>query len=928
MEKKDYKVFLPQTNFSMRANLAVKEKEILNFWQDINLYQKLREQSKGKQKFILHYGPPYANGHIHIGHALTYVLKDILNKFYQMSGYDAPMVPGWDCHGLPIEWKVEEEYKTKGIKKEDVDQIEFIRSCRDFAKKWIDIQKEEIQRLGIIADWLNPYCTMDFESEATIAKELGKFLLNGSLYKGLKPVMWSVVEKTALAEAEVEYHDHTSDSIFVKFPIVTASLPQLSDVSCVIWTTTPWTLPANRAIAYGSDFNYVVIEINQGTTLISNGEKLLLAHDLLGNFCKTVGVSEYKILHTLSGEKLEGTICAHPWKGLGYDFPVPLLPGSHVTLEAGTGLVHTAPSHGVEDFILGKEYNLEVPELVQGDGVYAPYVPIFASYHIYKVNQKILEELQKVGALLYAEKITHSYPHSWRSKAPLIYRAASQWFISMEKNNLRKKALEAIEQVEWTPPQGKNRIKSMIENRPDWCLSRQRTWGMPITVFVNKEDGQPLKDAKVHQRIVDVIAKEGLEAWHKYDTAYFLQNDYKAELYEKVYDILDVWFESGCSHVFTLEERSELKSPADIYFEGSDQHRGWFQSSLLNSCATRDQAPYRKVITHGFVLDEKGYKMSKSQGNVVAPQQIIDKMGADMVRLWVTLSDYQNDVRLGQNILKRHEDVYRRLRNTLRYLLGALDGFTMDKVVDYSKLPDLEKYILHCLKKLEQQREKILENYDFSAFYNELHNFCAIDLSAFYFDTRKDCLYCDDQKSLTRQATQTVMFFIFNNLTLWLAPTLSFTAEEAWQSFYGDNSSIHLQNFEKLPDAWTNNALEQRFIFLRNIRKVITGGIELKRASKVIGSSLEADVTIYVNAETANKIKDIDWAELTIVSKATIIIKSPPANSFKLDELEDIGVVVKLADGEKCARCWQIKIKSDENKDLCHRCNNVVKNYE
>jgi isoleucyl-tRNA synthetase len=924
----DYRntVFLPKTDFPMKANLSNREPELINYWQEIDIYKKLREQSKGQKKFILHFGPPYANGNIHIGHALTEVLKDVINKTFQMLGYDAPMVPGWDCHGLPIEWKIEEEYRAKGIDKDTVDVLEFRQECRASAAKWLGIQREEFQRLGIIADWKNPYSTMDFLTEARIVEQLGIFILNGSLYRGLKPVLWSVVEKTALAEAEVEYHDHTSDSVYVAFPIQSTAIRQLNGAFAVIWTTTPWTLPGNRAISYGPEFDYVVVDVK------SIGKKLLIAKDLLAAFQALVGFEDCEVLATLKGSELKGTVCSHPFKGSGYDFDVPLLPGEHVTIETGTGLVHTAPGHGLEDFAVGKEFGIEVPETVQGDGLYYPHVPLFAGQHIFKANASVMKELSDRGCLLHSKKILHSYPHSWRSKAPLIYRTTAQWFVSMETNDLRKKALSAIEQVEWFPAQGQNRIRSMIQDRPDWCLSRQRAWGTPITIFVHKETGEVLRDPAVHARIVDAIAAEGADAWYTSDVSRFLGTDYKAEHYEKVTDTLDVWFDSGCSHSFVLKHREELSWPADVYLEGSDQHRGWFQSSLLESCGTTGTAPYRQVITHGFVLDQKGYKMSKSQGNVVAPEKVINTLGADLLRLWIASTDYSEDMRIGPDILKHQEDVYRRLRNTLRYLLGALAGFSETEKVDYSEMPSLERWVLHRLSELGELHKTCVEKYDFPAFYNAIHTFCAVDLSAFYFDIRKDCLYCDEETSLKRRSARTVMNQVFICLTHWLAPVLSFTAEESWLSYNGgkERGSIHLQKFPELSAGWHDVALDKHWDIIRDVRKVITGALEIERSAKTIGSSLQAEVAVYVTTEIAAEFKHVDLAELSITSDATLVIAQPPAGAFMLDEVKDVGVIVNPAKGEKCERCWKVSpdvgvVDSEKvYPNLCTRCHDVV----
>lgn len=919
----DYKstVFLPKTDFPMKAGLAQREPQFLARWKEIDLYKKLRQNAKGREKFILHFGPPYANGHIHIGHALSETLKDIINKVYQMSGFDAPMVPGWDCHGLPIEWKVEEGYRARGQNKDDINILEFREECRAFAAKWIDIQRQEFIRLGLIADWENPYVTMDFAIEARIIEQLGKFLMNGSLYRGLKPVMWSVVEKTALADAEVEYKDHTSDSIYVSFPITSASHSALEGAAAVIWTTTPWTLPGNRAIAYGDEFAYAVVE-DKATT-----RKYLMAADLVTSVTTAVGMTDYGVLATLSGKDLHGTQCAHPLAAQGYTFTVPMLPGDHVTTEAGTGLVHTAPGHGLEDFEVGRKFKIEVPETVGPDGRYYDHVPGVGSQHIFKVNSTIIEMLTANNTLLHTGKLIHSYPHSWRSKAPLIYRTTAQWFLSMDTNDLRAKALQAIDDVAWFPAQGKNRIRSMVEGRPDWCLSRQRAWGTPITLFVHKQTGEVLRDEKVHQRIVDAVRLEGGDAWFTSPSERFLSPDYQAADYEKVMDILDVWFDSGCSHEFVLQDRADQQWPADLYLEGSDQHRGWFQLSLLESCGIHDKAPYKKVLTHGFVNDEKGYKMSKSLGNVVAPASIIDTLGADLLRLWIVSADYSEDMRIGSEIIKQQEDIYRRMRNTLRYLLGALDGFTDAEILPYEQMPELEQYILDRLLNLQKELHAAKENFDFTSFYSSLHSFCSVDLSAFYFDIRKDSLYCDGTNSTKRRAARTVMHHIFNCLTLWLAPVLSFTAEEAWLTRYGqdNDNSIHLQQFPDLPDTWDKPALNQRWQQIRNIRRVVTGALEVERAAKTIGSSLQANVAIYVSQEIAHLLKEVDFAELAITSRATIIIAQPPAAALSLEDVLDVGVIVNPADGEKCQRCWRILPEVSSNDGhICNRCDGAI----
>ncbi|MBP9752261.1 MAG: isoleucine--tRNA ligase [Proteobacteria bacterium] len=912
-------VFLPQTSFAMKAGLNTLEVNLLNHWKETNLYQKIRKKSKGKKKFILHYGPPYANGNIHIGHALTSILKDIVVKTKQMQGYDAPLVPGWDCHGLPIEWKIEEQYKEKGLKKDEVDPIELIASCRSFAKKWVDIQREEFKRLGIVADWDNPYITMDFATEGKIVEEISKFLLNGTLYRGLKPVLWSVVEKTALADAETEYKDHTSDSIYVKFKIQNGKGP-LESAYAVIWTTTPWTLPGNRAISFGPDFKYSVISINN--------EKYLVAEDLLQNFLKATEQTEYQKIASLKGTELEGLICQHPFYGEGYDFDVPFLPGDHVTTEAGTGLVHTAPGHGEDDFNICKTFNIPVPETVKGDGFYFDHVPLFKGVHIFKANPVVMDKLTEKNALLSHSKLVHSYPHSWRSKAPLIYRATPQWFVKIDPT-IREIALSEIEKTDFFPEKGKTRIQSMVQNRPDWCLSRQRVWGVPLAFFVHNETGEPLRCEKVQNRIIDAISKNGVEAWITMNSDVFLANDYSVNDYSKVTDIADVWFDSGATHAYVLQARAELAWPADLYLEGSDQHRGWFQSSLLESSGTMQKAPYKAILTHGFTLDEKGHKMSKSLGNVIAPQDVIEKMGADILRLWVVNSDYTEDQRIGNEILKQQEDIYRRFRNTLRYLLGALSGFNETESINYDEMPILEKWILHRLTEIDQLHKEAIENYELMHFYSHLHAFCSQDLSAFYFDIRKDSLYCDSKNSVIRRSARTVMDSVLNALIRYLAPVLSFTAEEAWFAYKGNQeSSIHEEEFLTIDNRWKNNSLGDYWKKVRHLRRVMTTALEVERQAKSIGSSLQAQIFVYVTAELAQVLEKVDIAELAITSKATLVIATPPSGALMLDDVEDVGVVVAGADGQKCQRCWKILPEvgdlEREHKEVCHRCEDVI----
>jgi isoleucyl-tRNA synthetase len=922
----DYKdtIFLPQTAFAMKGNLPLMEPKMLERWQRIGLYQKLRQQSKGRPKFILHLGPPYANGNLHIGHALTGILKDLVVRSHQMLGYDAPLVPGWDCHGLPIEWKIEEKYRKSGKQKDDVPLEEFRMECRAFAEKWIDIQRQESIRLGMQADWANPYITMAKDAEARIVETVFAFLENGSLYKGFKPVMWSVIEKTALAEAEIEYHDHQSNAIFVRFPIRESRLDVLKDASIIIWTTTPWSLPGNRAIAYGPDIRYVAIEAleiaeNAGAR---KGEKLVVAQDLLANLCTQFGIVEHKIIAAFEGKDLEGTICDHPLHAVGYIHEVPLLVGHHVTVDAGTGLVHIAPGHGPEDFEIGKVYQLETPNTLADDGRFREWVPFVAGEHIFKVDAKLIDAIAAAGTLVRADKINHSYPHSWRSKAPLIYRATPQWFISMDQTGLRQTALKAIHDVKWYPAQGQNRITSMIDNRPDWCLSRQRAWGVPIPLFLEKATGNVLKDPDVNARIVKIFREEGCEAWFKRPAQDFLGSQYKAEDFEQVRDILDVWFESGASQSFVLEAREDLAFPADVYLEGSDQHRGWFQSSLLIGCGTKGQAPFKAVVTHGFALDEQGRKMSKSLGNVVAPQTIIDKSGAELLRLWVAFSDYREDCRIGPEIIKQLEDIYRRLRNTLRYLLGALKDYQPTESIDISDMPELEQWVLHRLTEMDQLHRNCIEKYDFLTLISEIHHFCSVDLSAFYFDIRKDSVYCDAATSIKRRATRTVFDIIFNRLVRWLAPFLCFTAEEAWLTRYpSDEDSVHLQLFEPIQEAWLNPDLASRIAVLRLQRRLMTGALEKARASGLIGSSLQALLAVYDPA--GHLLPNVDYAELAIVSGVTVYRQEPEGEVFTLAEAPDLAVKVIPAEGQKCQRCWKILPEVGTlpaHHDLCKRC--------
>ena len=927
----------------MRGNLAAREPEILRRWEEMDLFGCLRTAAKGREKFILHDGPPYANGHLHVGHALNKILKDVINRSQQMLGRDANYVPGWDCHGLPIEWKVEEGYRARGQDKDSVPVVEFRRECREFAEHWIKIQIEEFKRLGILGDWRRPYTTMAFAAEAQIAREIGKFLLNGGLYRGVRPVLWSVVEKTALADAEVEYHDHTSPTILVRFPVLRPADPALEGAAMVIWTTTPWTIPGNRALACKAEEPYLVVEVGAAGegSRARPGESLIVAKALLARFLDQAVIVDHRVTAEIPGAKLSGCLCAHPLRGQAgaegaYDFEVPLLEADFVTMDQGTGIVHIAPGHGIDDFELGKRHGLAMPMTVDDEGRFTAEAPLFTGEAVYTAqgkeggaNAAVAAALDAAGALLAQGKLRHEYPHSWRSKAPLIFRNTPQWFISMTANDLRKTALKAIQETRFVPAAGRDRLYSMIESRPDWCISRQRLWGVPLPIFLKKKDGAPLRDARVIERIAAAFETEGGDAWFTSDPQRFLGQAYRAEDYDQVTDVVEVWFESGSTHAFVLEARPELGAPAALYLEGSDQHRGWFHTSLLESAGTRGRAPYAAVLTHGFVLDEKGHKMSTSLGNVVAPQDITSKHGADILRLWVVASDYEADLRIGPEILRYQADAYRRLRNTLRYLLGNLAGFEQSEGVPISAMPELERWILHRLTELDALVRRCCEDFDFHGIYQGLYGFCAVDLSAFYFDIRKDSLYCDRKDSAQRRACRTVLDELFGCLTAWLAPILCFTAEEAWWARGGGaEESVHQRLFPEIPAAWADDALAEKWGKLRALRRVVTGALELERANKRIGSSLLAHPIVYTERqELLEAMAGVDLAEIAITSDLTVIQGTPPAEAFTLEDVEGVAVVAKLAEGEKCARCWKHLPEvgaSRDAPDLCGRCADAV----
>jgi isoleucyl-tRNA synthetase len=827
---------LPKTAFSMKANLPVREPEILEYWKKINLYQELRQSSKGNEKFVLHDGPPYANGNIHMGTALNKILKDIIVKFHQMDGKDSIYVPGWDCHGLPIEWKIEEQYKKNKKNKNEVPIVEFRKECRSFAEKWIEVHKGQFKRLGVVGDWENYYSTMSYDAEAQIVRELGKFLKEGSLYRGFKPVLWSTVEKTALADAEVEYQDHKSDTIYTSFPVKSSNLKELEGSEIIIWTTTPWTIPANKALAYNEALDYVLVQLNDDGDF--KNRKIVIAEALLDSVIKECSIKDYKEIKKFKGKDFKDTICNHPFFNLGYEYDIPMLEARFVTTEQGTGIVHCAPSHGPDDFNLCLNHGIKAIETVDGDGKYTKNVHLFEGNHIFKANPIVIEKLKEQKKLLANGELTHSYPHSWRSKAPLVHRATPQWFISMESHKLRETALKALDETTFYPSKGKERLRSMIETRPDWCVSRQRVWGVPLPIFVNKKTKEILVDDEVNENIANIYEKEGSDCWFSDDPQRFLGEKYKSEDYEKLSDIVEVWFDSGSTHSFVLEKREDLKWPASMYLEGSDQHRGWFHSSLLESCGTRGKAPFESILSHGFVVDGKGLKMSKSLGNVIAPEDILKKYGADILRIWVASSNYAEDLRIDHSILDQHADSYRKIRNTFRYLLGNLnDNFEeidLEKI-NLSELPELEQFMLHKVYSLNENFKNYFNNYDFHNLYKELLNFCTVDLSAFYFDIRKDSLYCDSKDSKKRQSTIILLNIILKSLLRWFAPILSFTTEEIYRLIMNDDKSIHLTKFLEFPKSFKNEKLNQKWLELIKIRMSVILVLRKKEQVKKLG---------------------------------------------------------------------------------------------
>jgi isoleucyl-tRNA synthetase len=1008
-------LYLPQTDFPMRAGLPQKEPELLARWREIGLYQRLRQAGQGRAKFVLHDGPPYANGNIHIGHALNKILKDLVSRSQQMAGKDSNYVPGWDCHGLPIEWKIEEEYRAKGRNKDAVPIIEFRRQCRAFAAHWVDVQREEFKRLGVIGDWDHPYETMSFAAEAQIAREIMKFAENGTLYRGSKPVMWSVVEKTALAEAEVEYEDHVSDTVWVAFPVKYASsaatgfvgsnqasrdlaersmrqFADLKSAKIVIWTTTPWTIPANRAISYSSKIAYGLYRVTAApeNNWAKVGATFILADALADSVFKAAKVEGYEKVCSLASADLHGLTAAHPLAGKidGYDFDVPFFDGEHVTDDTGTGFVHTAPGHGRDDFDIWMAHGRElaargidprIPYTVDADGALTEEAPGFTGRRVLDdkgnkgdANEAVIKALIEAGNLVARGRLKHQYPHSWRSKKPLIFRNTPQWFIALDKHfevptlsqrergtpeasgeglrsdegaqsltpalradplprregaisnggpTLRETALDEIARTNWYPSQGENRITSMVASRPDWVVSRQRAWGVPIAIFVRKGTSDILVDAKVNARIATAFAQEGADAWFAADAAArFLAPDYKPEDFDKIDDVLDVWFDSGSTHAFTLEDAKHFPGLAGItrkrdggddavmYLEGSDQHRGWFQSSLLESCGTRGRAPFDIVLTHGFTLDENGRKMSKSLGNVVAPQTVIAQSGADILRFWVAASDYSDDLRIGPEILKTFVETYRKLRNTIRWMLGSLAHYdTGAEKIGLAEFPELERLMLHRLAELDADIREAYARFDYKRVVARLTAFLNTDLSAFYFDIRKDTLYCDPPSSVKRQAALETIEHIFRAVTLWLAPILAFTCEEAWLSRYSDAISVHLESFPQIPPDWRDAALAEKWEKVRRVRAVVTGALEIERGQKRIGSSLEAAPAVYISdADLASALDGVDFAEVCITSDIAVEAGDGPADAFRLSEVPGVAVVPARAPGRKCARSWKI----------------------
>ncbi|WP_170326932.1 isoleucine--tRNA ligase [Ruegeria arenilitoris] len=960
----DYKdtLNLPKTEFPMRAGLPKREPAWLERWETIGVYDRLREK-EGRAPFTLHDGPPYANGHLHIGHALNKTIKDMIVRSHQMMGFDARYVPGWDCHGLPIEWKIEEQYRKKGKNKDEVNVVDFRQECRKFAEGWIDIQREEFKRLGITGNWADPYITMDYHAEAVIADEFMKFLMNGTLYQGSKPVMWSPIEKTALAEAEVEYHDKESFTIWVKFKVVNAG--DLDDAFVVIWTTTPWTMPSNKAVVFGKDISYGLYEVTGAPEecWANVGDKFLLADNLAADVLGRARLNDdqWTRVRDVTTDELAGVQLTHPLAGAEggngeWDDIRDFRAAEFVTDTEGTGFVHCAPSHGMEEFELYRDLGMleqVITYNVMDDGSFRADLPFFGGKFILSrkggegdANKAVIDKLVEVGGLLARGKIKHSYPHSWRSKAPIIYRNTPQWFASVDRklndgmgemgDTIRERALRSIDElVKWTPQTGRNRLYSMIEARPDWVLSRQRAWGVPLTCFTKKgalptDADYLLRNEDLNARIKAAFEKDGADIWY---TDVFkekiLDGIANPDDYDQVFDVLDVWFDSGSTHAFVLRDREDGTEDgiADVYMEGTDQHRGWFHSSMLQACGTKGRAPYRNVVTHGFTLDAKGNKMSKSLGNTIVPEEVVKQYGADILRLWVAQTDYTADQRIGPEILKGTADSYRRLRNTMRFMLGSLADFTESDRVAPEEMPRLERWVLSRLADLDEQVRKGYAAFDFQGVFSAVFTFATVDLSSFYFDVRKDALYCDGD-SLRRRAARTVLDILFHRLTTWLAPVLVFTMEEVWlERFPGDDSSVHLVDFPDTPADWRNEVMETYMAKVRRVRRAVTAALEIQRQDKVIGSSLEAAPIVHVeDQETRDLLATFDVDDMCITSGLTVTGDPAPAEAFRVPEIEGVAVVFEKAEGEKCQRCWKIlpDVGRHAHEGVCGRCDEAL----
>ena len=932
----DYKhtLNLPKTAFPMKANLANREPNMVKQWREMDLYGKLRQQGEGRDKFILHDGPPYANGQIHIGDAVNKELKDIIVKSKTMDGFDAPYIPGWDCHGLPIELQVEKKVGKAGHK---VDVPTFRNACREYAHKQVDQQREDFKRLGVIGDWDNPYLTMNFKFEANIVRSLGRIVNNGHLYKGSKPVHWCVDCGSALAEAEVEYEDKTSPAIDVRFSVLddVAFMQRCHHVedhegegpiSVVIWTTTPWTLPANQAVCLNPELDYAVIQCNSE----HGAERLLIAEPMVKDTMARYEIEGYRVVAYCKGSELEGLELAHPF----YDREVPIILGDHVTTEAGTGAVHTAPGHGQDDYVVGSRYNLKVDNPVGSDGKFLPNTELFAGEHVFKANDTVLEVLKTKGKLVRAAALRHNYPHCWRHKTPIIFRATPQWFISMEQNGLREQAISAITNAKWMPDWGQARIEGMVEKRPDWCISRQRTWGVPIALFVHKESGElhPRTNELIEQ-VAQRVEEKGIDAWFEMDGAELLGDE--ANQYDKVNDTLDVWFDSGVTHAAVLERRGELGLPADLYLEGSDQHRGWFQSSLLAAVAMRGEAPYKSVLTHGFTVDAKGQKMSKSKGNIVAPQKVVNSLGADILRLWVAATDYRAEMTVSDEILKRAADAYRRMRNTARFLLANIAGFDPTQhALPPSDMIALDRWVVERARALQEEVKAAYDNYEFHQIYQKVHNFCAVDLGGFYLDVVKDRQYTTQENSIARRSCQTAMYHVIEAMTRWLAPILSFTSEEIWGNIPGERSeSIFLTTwyeFPEVPDDEFSSAFWQQVL---NVRECVKKELEQLRVAGGIGGSLDAEVDLYCGSELKTQLEklgdELRFALITSYARVhgTTVVPEEAAH-YTLDSNDELWVAAAVSERTKCVRCWHHREDvgaNAEHSELCGRCvENVV----